>query len=359
MAADNAFLGQYTMRPHFSGSTGKNGLEETGKRSLMRLIFATSSLTIGFFSALQFATGNIGLACFELTACVVLAWGAWKIVSARNLVPWIYLFLLPTFCFVLYIIVMPAASSTAYVWVYVIPLLSYLLLGRARGFLLSTPFVATAVVLYFHKYPFPSDSAALIDVLNSALCGVLIMVFVHLYETRRAAAYDQLERQAQTDALTGVASRGSFQQALERSIHEAERSNARLVLVIMDVDHFKQVNDQWGHDAGDQALKHICDSLTLRLRVTDSLGRLGGEEFGLILRNTDLGSATPLVETLRQQIANNALAYGEQRIPLSATFGLAEWPTDGSSASELYRCADQRLYRGKELGRNRLVLDAE
>jgi diguanylate cyclase (GGDEF)-like protein len=125
----------------------------------------------------------------------------------------------------------------------------------------------------------------------------------------------------------------------------------------MDIDHFKQVNDRWGHDGGDEALKHICNGLLLRLRVTDSLGRLGGEEFGLLLRNTDLASATPLVETLRQQISANPLVYGEERIPLSATFGLAEWPTDGLSASELYRCADRRLYRGKELGRNRLVHD--
>lgn len=347
------------MLQHFSSSAGKNGLEETGKRSLMRLIFASSSLTIGFFAALQFSNGNIGLACFELAACVVLAWGAWKIVSARNVLPWIYLFLLPTFCFVLYIIVMPQASTTAFVWVYIIPLLSYLLLGRARGFLLTTPFVAAAILLYFDKYPIPSGSAALVDIFNAALCGVLIMVFVHLYETRRAAAYDQLERQAQTDALTGVASRGSFQQSLERSILEAERSGVALVLVIMDIDHFKQVNDRWGHDAGDEALKHICAGLQLRLRISDSLGRLGGEEFGLILRNTDLASAMPLVETLRQQIAANPLTYSEQSIPLSATFGLAEWPVDGQGASELYRCADRRLYRGKELGRNRLVDQTE
>ncbi|MEK1942263.1 MAG: GGDEF domain-containing protein [Pseudomonas sp.] len=347
------------MLQHFSSSAGKNGLEETGKRSLMRLILASSSLTIGFFSALQFSAGNLALACFELTACIVLAWGAWKIVSARNLVPWIYLFLLPTFCFVLYIIVMPQASATAFVWVYVIPLLSYLLLGRARGFLLTAPFVLASVLLYFDKYPLPSHSAALMDVFNAVFCGVLIMVFVHLYETRRAAAYDQLERQAQTDALTGVASRGSFQQGLERSILEAERSGLPLVLVIMDIDHFKQVNDSWGHDGGDEALKHICAGLLLRLRVTDSLGRLGGEEFGLILHNTDLASATPLVETLRQQIAANPLTYGGQRISLSATFGLAEWPADGHNASDLYRCADRRLYQGKAQGRNRLVAYTE
>lgn len=337
---------------------GKNGLEETGKRSLMRLILVSTGVTLSSFGILQLLAGNALIAVFEWCTSAVLVWGGWKITTVRNLIPWIYLYLIPTFTFLLYIIVMPKASGTAYVWIYIIPLLSYLLLGRVRGFLLTMPFALTAIALYFDNYPMPSDSAGLIDVVNAVLCGVMIIIFVHLYETRRAAAYEQLERQAQTDALTGVASRGSFQQALERSILDAERTTLPMVLVIMDVDHFKRVNDTWGHDAGDQALKHICAGSLSRLRATDNLGRLGGEEFGLILRNTDLASATPLVETLRQHIADNPLRYGDETIALAATFGLAQWPADGRSASALYRCADQRLYRGKELGRNRLVADA-
>jgi len=339
----------------FSASAGKNGLEDTGKRTLMRLILVSTGVTLSCFAVLQFLASHPAIAVFELVTSALLVWGGWKIVAVRNLVPWIYLYLIPTFFFLLYIIVMPEASSAAYVWIYIIPLLSYLLLGRVRGFLLTMPFTLTAIALYFDKYPLPADSAALIDVLNAVLCGVMIIVFVHLYEFRRAAAYDQLERQARTDALTGVASRGSFQQALERSILEAERSSLPVALVIMDVDHFKRVNDTWGHDAGDQALQHICNGLRLRLRATDSLGRLGGEEFGLILPNTELAAATPLVENLREHIASHPLRYGDEVIALSATFGLAQWPTDGLSAAELYRCADQRLYSGKALGRNRLV----
>jgi PleD family two-component response regulator len=77
----------------------------------------------------------------------------------------------------------------------------------------------------------------------------------------------------------------------------------------------------------------------------------------LLLRNTDRKGAAPLIETLREQISNNPLLYGEQRIPLSVTMGLAEWPIDGHSAEPLYRSADRRLYLGKGLGRNRLVSD--
>lgn len=330
-------------------------LQDIGQRSLIRMIFAATGLTLWVFCALQFMAHNYLLASFELLIGVVLLWGAWRIVRVRNVLPWVYLYLLPTFSFLLYIIVVPNASKTAFVWVYSIPVLSYLLLGRKRGSVLALPFVLAACLLYLYTYPIHLDAAGLIDLGNAVFCGVMIIVFVHLYETRRASAHQQLRQMARTDALTGVASRGSFQQSLDQSVREARRSQEKLVLVILDVDHFKAVNDQYGHDAGDQALRHICNSLSQRLRNTDTLGRLGGEEFGLLLRNTERTAAEPLVEMLREQIASKPLLYGDQQIFLTVTLGLAEWPSDADSAEQLYRCADQRLYRGKEQGRNRLV----
>jgi diguanylate cyclase (GGDEF)-like protein len=342
-------------KPGSDNSVAVDDLQDVGQRSLIRMIFATTGLTLAVFCVLQFLAGNYLLASFELVATGILLWGAWRIVRVRNLLPWIYLYLLPTFSFLLYIIVIPNASKTAFVWVYSIPVLSYLLLGLKRGSLITLPFVLGACLLYLYTYPIPRDAESLIDLGNAVFCGVMILVFVYLYEARRAAAYQQLQHMARTDALTGVASRGSFQQSLEQSIREAQRSRAKLVLVVLDVDHFKAVNDQYGHDAGDQALRHICNSLSSRLRATDTLGRLGGEEFGLLLRNTDGQGAEPLVETLREQLCSQPMRYGNQEISLSATFGLAEWPADGSTAEQLYRCADQRLYRGKEMGRNRLI----
>lgn len=331
------------------------GLEDNGRRSLMSLILGATGLTLGAFAILQLSAGNTLFALFEWVACSVLLWGSRSIRQATRLDLWIYLYLLPTFCFLIYIMLMPQASATAFTWTYLMPVMSYLLLGKRRGALLALPFLIASVVLYFLRYPLTLDAPGLIDIGNAILCGLLLMVFIHLYETRRALAYQQLEYLAQTDPLTGVASRGSFKRSLLRAIREAERSQGTLVLVLMDIDHFKSVNDRWGHDAGDHALCHVCEQLLDRLRITDSLGRLGGEEFGLLLRSTDNAGATPLVEQLREHIAAHPLAYRGHTIELSATFGLAEWPTDGRSPDELYRCADRRLYLGKQLGRNRLI----
>ena len=332
-----------------------SGLAETGKRTLMRVILASTGVTLGGFSVLQFLAGNHLFALLEVVMTSVLLYGAWRIVHVRNMTPWIYLYIIPTSAFITYIIIMPDASKAAFVWVYTIPLMSYLLLGRARGFLLSTPLMIIPTVLYFEQHKVALDTAGLIDLGNAVACGLLIIAFVHIYESLRAAAHAQLEHIAQTDALTGVMSRGSFQQMLDGSIAEAERSQAPLVLVIMDIDHFKGVNDDWGHDAGDQALRHMSTLLKQRLRVTDSVGRLGGEEFGVLLRNTDSDRAANLIEALRVQIVSTPLQYGEDIVPLSATFGLAEWPHDGRTSNELYRCADKRLYLGKSRGRNQLV----
>lgn len=332
-----------------------SGLDLADQRLLMRLIFFCTGLTLGIFSVLQCLNGNYLLAGLEALVCVLLLWATWRLARVRDLTPWIYAYLLPTFCFLVYIIIMPQASATAFVWLYLMPVMAYLLLGAWRGFLLSVPFVGVAALLYLRQHPLRLDAPGMIDLGNAILCGLLIMAFVHIYETRRAQAQQLLQRLALSDALTGVASREAFQRAVLRCLEDSRGNGQRWVLVLLDVDHFKDVNDRWGHDAGDKALQYLCARLRLHLRAGDMIGRLGGEEFALLLRNTVRFDAAPLVERLRADLAANPLLYRGHVIPLSATFGLAEWPVDGDDAEVLYRCCDHRLYRGKAQGRNRLV----
>jgi diguanylate cyclase (GGDEF)-like protein len=334
---------------------GLGGLVDADQRSLIRLIFLITGITLGFFALLQLGQGNVVFAMTEILAAALLLWGAWRIPSARRPVWWIVAYLLPLNTFIIYIIVMPDASVTAFVWVYMMPVMSYLMLGRLAGLLLALPFMLVATLVYLQRFGLPVGAAGFIDLGNALICGMLILVFVHLYERRRAAAQQALAVMADTDALTGVANRGSFQRSLERSIAESTRSQKSFVLVLLDVDLFKQVNDRWGHAIGDAALQHVCGVLSARLRQTDSIGRLGGEEFGLLLRDTDLYAARPMIEALRSQLSQLPLSAGQESISLSATFGMAAWPVDGKSADELFRRADERLYRGKALGRNQLV----
>ncbi|MEH6566689.1 MAG: GGDEF domain-containing protein [Halopseudomonas sp.] len=332
-----------------------SALGDADRRLMLRLVFFCTGATLCGFAALQFGNDNLLLALLESVTGLLLLWGAWKITAVRDLTPWTYLYLLPTYCFLLYIIVMPGASQTAFVWMYLVPIMSYLLLGRTAGFWLAAPFILLAAFLYVWRYAEVRTPAGMIDLANAILCGLLLMLFVHIYEARRAAAQRVLERVAETDALTGVFNRGRFQQLFTLAVQQADRSQQPFCLVLLDVDHFKQVNDSWGHVVGDRALQHLCQVLQQRLRITDQVGRLGGEEFGLLLLNTDLQAGATLVEDLRQQLSEQPLMVNGMRVPLAATFGVAQWPVDGSTTEVLYRCADQRLYRGKAYGRNRVV----
>jgi diguanylate cyclase (GGDEF)-like protein len=235
-------------------------------------------------------------------------------------------------------------------------MLAYLLLGGKAGLLLSLPFMLLAVVLYIIRYADLQTAHGLIDLGNAVICGLMILLFVHFYEVRRANAQQTLERLAETDALTGVYNRGRFQQLFEQCIEQGQRSGDGFALVLLDVDHFKQVNDGWGHEVGDRALRHLCKVLQRRLRKTDVIGRLGGEEFGLLLRSTDAQAGEQLVQVLCSQLQQTPLCWGDkQELRITATFGVAHWPTDALDAESLYRRADQRLYRGKAYGRNRVI----
>ena len=154
---------------------------------------------------------------------------------------------------------------------------------------------------------------------------------------------------ARTDALTGLVNRRAF---LERCAFEqlrVERQPAPLSLALLDVDHFKQVNDRFGHQAGDKALKDFARAVLRTTRVTDAVARTGGEEFAVLMPGTDGKAALDIAERVRNEVSTIALPEGR----LTTSIGVALW--DGKESFEAwYRRADQALYRAKNSGRNRV-----
>jgi diguanylate cyclase (GGDEF)-like protein len=158
-----------------------------------------------------------------------------------------------------------------------------------------------------------------------------------------------LRSQAERDDLTGLLNRRAFHQQLEALLHEARRSSRPLGLVLIDLDHFKQVNDQHGHQTGDSALVAVADALGNSVRERDVVARVGGEEFAVLLPDTEPDAGLAIAERARQRVASQTqLAL---RLTLSA--GLAAYPGDGADAAALLRAADAALYDAKRAGRNR------
>ncbi|MDX1633662.1 MAG: GGDEF domain-containing protein [Marinobacter sp.] len=333
----------------------KTGLRDLHRRGLVRLIFIATGVTLSVFATLQLFNGNHVLAVAELVAAAVLGYGATRVMDSARFQLWTYGYLVTAFSFFLYIIMMPGASSSAYVWVFIMPILSYLLLGRVAGFFLAVPFMLAGGYVFYIQLDALDSARVMIDLLNPAFCGVLILLFMHVYEKSRAEAQDKLVTMAETDSLTGLSNRSSFRRTLERVINECRRNHGRFALVLMDIDHFKRVNDTLGHDAGDEILRHLGQCLNARLRNTDCVGRLGGEEFGLILRDVDVADAYRLANELRERIATSPALYDGKPVTVTASFGIAYWPADAERLNELYQIADQRLYQGKQAGRNRVV----
>ncbi len=333
----------------------RSGLRDTHRRSLMRVLFLVTGSALLVFGCLQVFNGYLWLAAGEFVASTLLFLGVTRINRTPHLQGWIYGYLITGFSFFLLIMLVPDASVAAFVWVLMMPVLAYLLLGKKEGFLLSAPFMIAGCVTYYFHLEFVGDARGMIDLLNMVLCAVLMLGFIHLYEARREEAEQKLFTLAQTDTLTGLSNRASFQSTLDRTLAECDRSGSGFALVIMDIDYFKVVNDTMGHDAGDKVLRDISRRLTERLRTTDSVGRLGGEEFGLILRDVKPEDSFELMDELRQRIADSELSYGEAVIRVTASFGIAHYPDHGTEAETLFRTADRCLFSSKRAGRNTVV----
>ena len=170
----------------------------------------------------------------------------------------------------------------------------------------------------------------------------------------RTRLYEESERMATTDGLTGLLNRRTFDSSLEQRLREAQRYGRPLSLLLLDVDHFKKVNDTHGHPAGDAVLSGVAKVAQKQARETDLVARYGGEEMALILPETDARGAWAIAERIRKAVeaAAHATEQGALRVTLSV--GVATWTAGGESPDDLLQAADKALYRAKENGRNRV-----
>jgi diguanylate cyclase (GGDEF)-like protein len=172
----------------------------------------------------------------------------------------------------------------------------------------------------------------------------------------QAHLFAQMQQQALTDGLTGCYNRRSFDLQLERDLHLATRMRQPLSLIMLDLDNFKQINDQAGHDAGDMALRLLADNLRAELRAVDTAARFGGDEFVIILPQANSEGALLVAERLRKRMAEiDVPNFGQ----VTASLGVATFPLHASSRDTLVVAADRALYNSKNCGRNRVSLPPE
>ncbi|MCB4756580.1 MAG: GGDEF domain-containing protein [Elusimicrobia bacterium] len=194
------------------------------------------------------------------------------------------------------------------------------------------------------KAAFTRDDLRLLDILASLASLALgnSLLFQHVNEIARR------------DGLTKLLTHRAFQEKLEEEILEASRFGGSLSLIMADLDHFKAVNDTYGHQAGDQVLVGFSRQLARHVRDIDILARYGGEEFVILLPQMSHMDAYQLAERVRLDIAQQVFTSGSTQFAVTGSFGVATFPEDATSAQQLIRQSDQRLYRAKEFGRNQV-----
>lgn len=175
--------------------------------------------------------------------------------------------------------------------------------------------------------------------------------------TERKKLEVDLREQASTDALTGLPNRRHLLSRLEDELERVRRRTTREACVLMlDLDHFKRVNDQYGHAAGDSLLRHFANLLRHELRATDTAGRMGGEEFAVILPGSGQSAAQAFAQRVCDRLATQPLSVGRQQVQATVSIGIAAIAADDLSADAVLSRADGALYQAKEQGRNRVVL---
>jgi diguanylate cyclase (GGDEF)-like protein len=189
-----------------------------------------------------------------------------------------------------------------------------------------------------------TEEARPLTVLGAVVAGSLELVW----------QFDEVDKRARTDPLTGLWNRHHFGEQLQRTLNEADRYGTPVSLVLMDIDHFKRVNDTWGHEAGDSVIKQVARILQDGVRAVDICVRYGGEEIAMLLPKTDSERAVEVAERLRARIAAQPVRHGRTEIPVTASFGVATYPETVKVRDQLFPASDKALYIAKHEGRNRV-----
>lgn len=323
------------------------------------LIFSIASSTF-FVTADNMGVNAIG-AAHVLVLKIHLAAALICLVGLYNRKHLFYVFAWPyaVVCFIVFISAMlyVPQDEIRIIWFFINIPSFYLLLGRLAGILITI--FSMGCVLVVNQYlaqPYSENAIA------TAMVGfIYISAFFYAYSSRSVSFYqrmldynEQLKYLAHHDPLTGVMNARAYYECCNKLIEIANREHTSFAVLFVDLDHFKKINDQHGHDAGDRVLKAVSACLKSQARNSDLIGRVGGEEFSIFLPNTELSGAHHVAEKLRTEIEILMPQIESGPIRTTASIGVAINRTQQITIASIQRQADQAMYHAKQQGRNRV-----
>lgn len=342
---------------------------EDVRRRLFGLVFlAITTPVVLAFAVQDLLAGNLGQGMVELAFTLTLVGIGVLIVVLRHADGAFYAVLTALGVLLAFLILDDSVGYARLYWFYLAAPVATFTLGRFRGMIITFVYLVLVLALVGTSAPphVALDQPALLRfVVSYMMLGALMYVSemareriqrTLLFEHRQLlAAYDEIRRLSITDSLTGAYNRQFLTDRLPAEVERARRYVRALSIVMFDVDHFKSLNDTYGHPTGDAYLRMLAATVRRAVRAeVDWLARYGGEEFLLVLPETDAAAASRVAERLRTTVSAMTLVAGEQNVGRTASFGVSTLEPDIRDAEDLIRVADERLYSAKHAGRNRV-----
>ncbi len=327
-------------------------LQEVQKRRALKTFIFLVTGTLIPFGVLNFYFGNYPLAYFEIGVATTTILMLKNISNIHMLQPLSYFFIFLSGAMLLSVIFYFSTTPSALGWVSIYPMITLFLLGRQKGIIAHLVFSTAVIILLLldvHPYGYHTTTRMVFNI-----TGILIAtgVMAYLYEGSKNRAVDLVYRHSFFDELTSAGNRKLFTRTLEKERAIAQRTNRNLSLIMMDLDHFKEINDRYGHIVGDKVLQEFAHMVMDLLRKSDMFFRWGGEEFIVLLSDTTGEQAKYLAEVIRKHIIHHPI---EPVGTLSASFSVTQIQP-AQSDEETLRRLDTALYLAKTNGRNRVEM---
>ena len=305
------------------------------------------------YAIIHFARKEVEIATIELllVSFSFINLFLYKKTNNKNIASNIILFAM--ILFFDYLIIKGGIHNTGIYWIYFYPILAFFLKDKLNGIYWNLAFISTIFLLIFLQIYGFIKLAYNTDVLFFSLITyssiLIIMVFI---KSNINYNYEQIEKLATTDSLTGIYNRFQIMKLLEMEVERAKRYKKHFAIILFDIDNFKDINDTYGHQKGDEVLKKVAKIFKENLRKTDHFGRFGGEEFIIIVPESTDKEAYLLAEKLRMLLENTDFD-GLDRV--TASFGVSQFQ-EGKNITQILKEADDALYKAKRTGKNKTVI---
>ncbi len=262
----------------------------------------------------------------------------------------------------LYLVITGGVANTGPLWIYVLPPVAMFFAGVVYGVITVAVFITLCSYILFAADGWFVVAHYTTEFKLRLLYSFATVTFLSaFYEHSRQTSFnivkdlsDKFEKQAQQDILTRLPNRRGIQQFIEFESARARRQKKPLSLILCDIDRFKRVNDQYGHDGGDVVLKHVSDLFKASIREQDGVARWGGEEFLFVLPDTEESNAVVLAEKVRETLATSPVELQHKNVVITASFGVAQIDFE-QGLDKALTLADKALYKAKEKGRNKVL----